>query len=291
MGIRKYCAEHNVVLPETWFHIAKRSSPAWRSDQEDGIFASEDHEISVEAYREQERQLLEKVLKGDLSQARAPRTMANLQHPAIKLVHYAASRGLGLPLTPMELALYLALLGKERNTVGAVATAKTAASMICSLNGHATEMYDTAKVNAPIEAVKRRNCRQRKKAAGLTPNMVAAIIRKYGYLRKGRRPEHQWEMAIGAAIAVGFKILLRYDDLVRARWDDGYCEVSDTHARFYLDGRKNNQYGGNFLDIAKPENGKGVYDLVVIAKDLFRSGLVLPNINVATGTLQPERPM
>ena len=152
-------------------------------------------------------------------------------------------------------------------------------------------MYDTAKVNATIETVKRRNRRQVKKAAGLTPNMISAIIRKYGYPRQGRRPEHQWEMAIGVAVAVGFKILLRYDDLVRARWNDGYCEVLETHVRFYLDGRKNNQYGGNFLDIAKPEKGKGIYDLVVAAKDLFRSGLVLPNINVATGVLHPEQPM
>ena len=103
-------------------------------------------------------------------------------------------------------------------------------------------MYDTAKVNATIETVKRRNRRQVKEAAGLTPNMISAIIRKYGYPRQGRRPEHQREMAIGVAVAVGFKILLRYDDLVRARWNDGYCEVLETHVRFYLDGRKNNQY-------------------------------------------------
>ena len=290
-GIREYCTEYNVVLPEVWLQMAKRSSPTWRPDHEDEIFAAEDYEINVEAYREQERQFLERVLQGNLSQARAPRTMANLQYPAIKMIHYAASRGLKLPLAPTELALYLAFLSKERNTVGAVTMAKNAASTIGSLNGHAAGVYDTAKVNATIETVKRRNRRQVKKAAGLTPNMISAIIRKYGYPRQGRRPEHQWEMAIGVAVAVGFKILLRYDDLVRARWNDGYCEVLETHVRFYLDGRKNNQYGGNFLDIAKPEKGKGIYDLVVAAKDLFRSGLVLPNINVATGVLHPEQPM
>ena len=45
---------------------------------------------------------------------------------------------------------------------------------------------------------------------------------------------------IGACIGIGFKLLLRYDDLKRCRWGVDYCEVFPTHARFYLDGRKNN---------------------------------------------------
>ena len=56
----------------------------------------------------------------------------------------------------MKLALYLAFLGKGRDTVGAVAMVKNVASTICSLNGHAAGVYDTAKVNASIETVKRR---------------------------------------------------------------------------------------------------------------------------------------
>ena len=142
----------------------------------------------------------------------------------------------------MKLALYLAFLGKGRDRVGAVAMVKNVASTICYLNGHAADAYDTAKVNATIETVKRRNRRRIKKAAGLTPNMTSAIIRKYGYPRQERRPEHQWEMAIGVAVAVGFKILRHYDDLVRARCDNGYCEVLEPHVRFYLDGRKSNKY-------------------------------------------------
>ena len=50
--------------------------------------------------------------------------MANLQYPAIKMIHHAASRRLKLPLAPMKLALYLAFLGKGRDTVGAVAMVK-----------------------------------------------------------------------------------------------------------------------------------------------------------------------
>ena len=43
--------------------------------------------------------------------------------------------------------------------------------------------------------------------------------------------------------------------------------------------------------IARPEKGKDIYDLIAAAKDLFRSGPVLPNINVATGVPHPEQPM
>jgi hypothetical protein len=37
--------------------------------------------------------------------------------------------------------------------------------------------------------------------------------------------------------------------------------VFPTHVHFYLDGRKNDMYGGNFLDVAAPteHNESGVY--------------------------------
>jgi hypothetical protein len=37
--------------------------------------------------------------------------MANPQYPAVKLIHYAASRRLELPLALTKLVLYLAFLG------------------------------------------------------------------------------------------------------------------------------------------------------------------------------------
>ena len=82
---------------------------------------------------------------------------------------------------------------------------------------------------------------------------------------------------IGACIGIGFELLLRYDYLKRCRWDDDYCDVFPTHVRFYLDGRKNNQYGGNFLDVARPpdEAVLGVYHVCVLAKSVFRRGYVL----------------
>ena len=71
--------------------------------------------------------------------------MANPQYPAVKLIHYAASRRLELPLALTKLVLYLAFLGKERNTAGAMTLAH--ASTICSLDGIAVGVYDTSKVD------------------------------------------------------------------------------------------------------------------------------------------------
>ena len=46
----------------------------------------------------------------------------------------------------------------------------------------------------------------------------------------------------GASAGLEFKLLLRFDDLKRFRWDEGHCEVFAIHIRFYLGGRKKNQY-------------------------------------------------
>ena len=85
-------------------------------------------------------------------------------------------------------------------------------------------------------------------------DVVGAILIGFGFVRSNRLPTHQWKLMIGVSTGIGFKLLLRYDDLKRFCWDEGYCEVFVTHIRFFLDGRKNSQYGGNFLDVARPEN-------------------------------------
>ena len=97
---------------------------------------------------------------------------------------------------------------------------------------------------------------------------------------------------IGACIGIGFKLLWRYDDLKRCRWIDDYCDVFPTHARFYLDGRKNNQYGGNFLDVARPRDEAvlGVYHVCVLAKSIFRRGYVLGSVD-ASGRVDVTKPM
>ena len=57
------------------------------------------------------------------------------------------------------------------------------------------------------------------------------------------------------------------DDLVRRRWEEGSCGVFLAHIRFYLNVRKKKQFGGEFLDIARPAdpNTVGVYHLLTRA--------------------------
>ena len=97
---------------------------------------------------------------------------------------------------------------------------------------------------------------------------------------------------VRASIALGFKLLLRYDDLEPCRYDSGYCEVLYSHVRLYLDGRKKNQYGSNFLDVARPADPgvRGVYHLCVLAKSIFGSGFVLCGVDPG-GVLNPVVPM
>ena len=116
---------------------------------------------------------------------------------------------------------------------------------MCSFNDIDTHAYASKRVNAPLEAMRRRHKHQIRKAAGVTKKMVGAVMATYaGECADGSRHQRarhgHWELATGAAIALGCKLLPRYDDLKRCRWDAGYCEVFPTHIRFFLDGRKNN---------------------------------------------------
>ena len=186
-----------------------------------------------------------------------------------------------LPPTANEVAAYYAKVAEISNTVGGVAMAKSALSMLCVFYGVSTVAYSSMRVNAALESMRRTHRRQVRKAAGLTVGMVAAILDGYGFERRERPAALQWELMVGACIGIGFKLLLRYDDLVRCRWDEGFCDVFPTHIRFYLDGRKTNQYGGNLLDIARPEdtNTVGVYHVVKLARAVFRRGFVLGSVD------------
>jgi hypothetical protein len=93
-------------------------------------------------------------------------------------------------------------------------------------------------------------------------------MKEFCFERPGRPTELQWELAIGIAIAIAFKLLLRYDCLCRCCWDDGFCDVRSTHVTFFLDKRKNHQARGNRLTVARQEDRseQGVYDLCVLGK-------------------------
>ena len=97
--------------------------------------------------------------------------------------------------------------------------------------------------------------------------MFAAILGGYGFERRGRPAARQWELMAGACIGIGFMFLLRYGDVVRCRWGEGFCDVFPTHIRFYLDDRENSQYGGNYLDIARPEDPRQGWDPEINSED------------------------
>ena len=96
-----------------------------------------------------------------------------------------------------------------------------------------------------------------------------------------------WAVALGAAVGLGYKCLLRYDDLRRARYDDGFFEDDGESISLYLDDRKTAQYNGEWIIIAnaKPADdspdgdaGFGVYEALLRGrgKARLRKGPILP---------------
>jgi hypothetical protein len=266
---------------------------AWLGNAEGAVSINHDPDESATAFLEREHAALQAALSDMLGQAREKRTIMNLRNPGLKLLWWCASRGRNFPPTANDVALYCAKLAKDQDNIGAVSVAKNALSFVCAFNDLSTLEFSSLRVNAALEAaMRRRHKHQVKKAAGLTVNMVKAIMEALGVVRPNRPARRQWALAVAAAISLGFKLLLRYDDLKRRRWDKGYCEVFPTHIRFYLDGRKNNQYGGDFLDVAAPANPRerGVYHVCVEAREVFRTGFVLAHVN-AQGDVDTARPM
>jgi hypothetical protein len=247
---------------------------------------------SIVAFLEREREALRAALGKMLGDAREERTIKNLRNPGLKLLWWCASRGCNFPPTGSQASLYFAKLATIRDNIGAVSVAKNALTFICAFNDLPTQEYASLRANAALEAMRRKHKHQTKKAAGLTVHMVEGIIKTFGFKRPDRPPSQQWELVVGTSISLGFKLLLRYDDLRRCRWDAGYCEVFPTHIRFYLDGRKNNMYGGDFLDVAAPADRAktGVYHLCVIARSVFRSGFVLAHVDTG-GNIDRRRTM
>ena len=151
---------------------------------------------------------------------RAPRTYGILRNPGLKLIWFRASRGRSLPPTGGEAATYLTKVAEASSTVGGVAQAKSALGKICSFNDLPT-VYTSMRANAALESMRRSYRHQTRKAAGLSVDMVGAILIGFGFVRRDRQLTHQWELIIGVSARPGFKLLLRYDNLKRCRWDEG----------------------------------------------------------------------
>ena len=80
-----------------------------------------------------------------------------------------------------------------------------------------------------------------------------------------------------------YKVFARWDDAAQLRWDSGHCEIGERYIRFYLRHRKNAQDAENFVDIAKPRRSSehGAYHILCDARNVFKSGHVLPYISAA----------
>ena len=75
-------------------------------------------------------------------------------------------------MTALEVGMYMAKLGVERNKVGALSVAKNALAIICSMNGVDRSQYNNLQATAALEAMRREHRSVTKKAAALTAGMV-----------------------------------------------------------------------------------------------------------------------
>ena len=89
-----------------------------------------------------------------------------------------------------------------------------------------------------------------------------------------------------------YKVFARWDDAAQLRWDSGHCEIGERYIRFYLRHRKNAQDAENFVDTAKPRcsSERGAYHILCDARNVFKSGHVLPYISAA-GHVDTKRPL
>ena len=268
-ALRNYLIEFSVAVPTRWLEGAGFGTLQHQPDLVGKDFVSA------------ERLILDKALDGFMDDSRAPRTFNNLRNFAIKFLSFFASRGMPLPPCQRDFAAWLSYVALKCDNVGAVAVARNAATCLGNLNGWDTDKFSKGISAAPGDAMRRRHRLQVKKSAGLKVKHIKRIMKEFCFERPGRPTELQWELAIGIAIAIAFKLLLRYDCLCRCCWDDGFCDVRSTHVTFFLDKRKNHQARGNRLTVARQEDRseQGVYDLCVLGKRLFQKGHVLPAIN------------
>ena len=268
-ALRTYLLEFSVAVPARWLEGA-----GFKTLEQQPDLAGKDFIAA-------ERLVLDQALDSFVDDSRAPRTFNNLRNYAIKFLSFFASRGMPLPPSQRDFAAWLSYVALECDNAGAVAVARNAATCLGNLNGWDTDHFSKGIAAVPGDAMRRRHRSQVKKSAGLKVKHIKRIMEEFCFIRPNRPTENQWELVIGTAIAIAFKLLLRYDCLCRCRWDDGFCDVRSTHVTFFLDKRKNHQARGNRLTVARQEDRTepGVYDLCVLGKQVFKNGHVLPVIN------------
>ena len=277
---KRFVARNRVTLPQTFVTSAKpsRTCPSPAGD--------------VTEFREHERDNLKALLMSFTAEMRAESTLQRLRNPTLRLLSFLASRHMALPPSNTEFAMYLAKLAHDQDNVGALTQARHALQLLGQLNSWPYGVLTSGLAAVPLEAMRRKHKVQAKKTSGLTLRMVNDIIEAMCHPSATKNADLQWEFAFGAAVCIGYKVLLRHSDLKRCRWDKDFCEVFRTHIRFYLSGRKNAQYKGNVVDIAVPadRNTLDIYHIARLAHAIFKSGHVLPSIS-ASGRIDREKPM
>lgn len=277
-GLHEFLRTEGAAAPPEWTQRlagGARPSSGWPLET-----ITADPSLSADDFRSLEQAWLRKVFVALAGHSRARRTVRGLANHGLKLLWFLASRGSALPPTCCDFLEYQSFLAAERAALGAIQGARYAILFLCRLNDWPDEPYCSGTALIPLQAVSRLTRHQVKKSAGLRLVYVAGIIEAYCFAREGVPVSEQWEFAIGAGIVVSYCVFARWDDAAQLRWDAGFCTVTDTYIRFYLEHRKNAQHSGNYVDVARRDDGRlGAYDILCRARGLFREGHVLPHIS------------
>jgi len=204
-----------------------------------------------------------------------------------------AGRGHELPPPARAVTDYLTYLALYRGNVGALSDARGALLHLYRVNSWTPAPYREGAPTVPMAAM-RRICRHRiRKTAGLSWELVRAILERLAWPRPGRDADLQWELALGCAIVTAYKLMARYDELAQLRWEAAFCQVEPERVQFWVETRKTHQEGGDVLDVARPFNPseRGVYHAILDARRVAGGrGFVLPRI-APNGQIDRSHPM
>ena len=218
-----------------------------------------------------------------LNASRAETTNEQRQHPALKALWYWVTHEYTLPPTPHAIAVYLTRLVDERCNAGSATAAYDAIQYLGSLNTWPGWRESKALITAPEQYAKRQYGKAPRKAEAMYLESVTRVMTVYC-----RTSNDTWSYVLGAAIVLQYKCALRYSDLAKLRYDEEWCTVYPTHIRFYLERRKTAQYGGEWIDVAKPaDSTTGAYDVIARARELIGQGYVLPRLYATSGGRAP----
>ena len=283
-GLFSFAARFRATVPRAWLDPDDPAGGAPPALPPEGASADE--------FRAHRQTFLRFALSQLADNARATTTVRGLKNAGLKLLWFLATMDATLPPSQGHYADYLAYLATERGALGCITQASGAIRHLCRVNNWPVDPYITGIALLPSSAVARATRHQVKKVVALRLVYVRGIADMFCFARRGIPTAAQWEFAIGVGIVVSFCVFARWSDAAVLRWDEGFFEEDEQYVRFFLEHRKNAQFAGNFVDIARPADShhRGAYHMVREAKALFRRGHVLPHIS-ASGVVDHSRYM